>query len=179
MSKISFVRENFTLKSLIIKNGKCFPAYHYKHNDSKEKETREYTVKVPLAPHPDLSDLFLQLREYIAKDHYMDTDIETLERIEITQVLTAGEEEKRGIKFLGTLTTLHDCKVPIQTGIIRFEDDISGYEAELETIFDAIENESFEFIFNGKNMQPSLFDAEVVDAEIISGLNVPKLSKVS
>lgn len=178
MSKIDFKRGNFELKSLIIKNGKCLPTYHYKHNESKEKETRTYQVKVPLEPHPDLSDLFLQLREYIAKDHYMDTDVDTLDRIEITQVLTAGEEEKRGIKFLGTLNTLHECKVPIQTGIIRFEDDESGYEKDLETIFDAIENEAFEFIFNGKNAQPTLFDAEVVDAEVVSGLNTTKLSKV-
>lgn len=174
---MTYKRENFELIAMTIKNGKCLPKYNYKHSDTAEKETREYSVKVPVSPHPDLQGLFLQLREYVAKDHYMETDVETLERIEITQVLTAGKDENRGIKILGTLTTLHDTNVTIQTGLIRFENDISGFESELEDIFDAIENESFEFIFKNKSLQPTLFDTEVHDVEVIDS-GFPKMSKV-
>jgi len=172
---MNFTKENFELIAMTIKNGKCLPKYNYKHSDTAEKETREYIVKVPVAPHPDLQGLFLQLREYVAKDHYMETDIDTLERIEITQVLTAGKDENKGIKILGTLTTLHDTNVPIQTGLIRFEEDISGFEGDLETIFEAIENEAFLYIFKNKSAQPNLF--EVQDVEVI-GSGFPQMSKV-
>lgn len=173
---MDFVRGNFELKSLTLKNGKCIPTYTYKNSESKEKETREYDVKVPVVPHSDLTDQLLILREYVAKDHYMDTDIDTLERIEITKVLVAGEE-KRGIKIVGTLTTLHECNVPIQTGIILFENEEVGDEQELKNIFDAIENEAFEYIFNYKYADATLFN--VVDAEeVTSGLNTHKLRKL-
>lgn len=161
-----FLKENFVLKSLSIKDGKCAPSYEYLHAEKEDHSHWVYDAKTKSVPHPDLCLLFDLLKPYLAKDFYIEDDVDTLEMIEVTKVVIVENDSFKGVKILGSISTLHNSRSPLQTGIIKFDSQDTGFEQEIQAIIESIENEAFNFIFKDKNATPNLFSQEVDHEEV-------------
>lgn len=181
-------KKNFELKKFKIKNNRVITDYVYLHDENPDSEKREYKgVIIPLLPHPDLTCLFLQLREYLLREFYIEPSVENINQVTITSINLSGEDEKLGVIICGVLESLHGGKLAMNSSRIVFAKDETGLEGEIDVIVDTLVDESFKYLFEGKRADPTLFqefegteDIQTFDAEVIpakeekrkGGLNV-------
>ena len=183
MSKIKDAKKaNFELKKFKIKDGKVISDYTYLHDENPDSEKRLYPgVRIPLQPHQDLTCLFLQLREYLLKEYYIEATPENLCQVTVTSISLSGEDENLGVVISGVLESLHGGKIAMNTSRIVFSKDDTGLEGEVDAIIDSVIDEGFKYLFKGKRADPTLFEEteneekkEVVEQKEkpASGLNV-------
>lgn len=163
MSKLKVVpRNDFELVSVKLKSGKIQVEFSHSEEIDGRIEQKTVTVKSKTIPHPNLTDLFSQVREYLAKELLISETPNNLNSIEILGFKLLNEK----VVISGSLETLTGSVVAINSGLI----DLSiqeDFESEISVIIDAVTDEVYDFVFKNKRANPDLFEQEVK-----SGLNV-------
>lgn len=145
-----------------------------------EPTITDYQVSVARDIHPDLQKLFKDLRSIVGRVFGLtsfltitdgkelgltDTKKEIarkyaeglLQKIDVRGLSWSGSDENAGIIITSVYETPNGLKTCINTPRIKVAQSSFGFEEELEEIADAIKEEVYEFLFNGKQAQLSLF----------------------
>lgn len=128
--------------------------------------------------HPDLRGLFEDLRPIVARCFNMTTFLtllevervgegfkvaarqyadELLKKIEVRGVSWSGTDENVGVVLTAVVETPNGLKAAVNTPRIKVAQISFGFEEELEKITDAIRGEVYQYLFEGKQAQLSLF----------------------
>lgn len=83
-----------------------------------------------------------------------------LDRIEVRGVSWSGQEDSQGVVLTAVYETSTGLKTAINTPRIKVAQISYGFEEELEQIVDRVKKEVYDYLFNGKQAQLSLFGAE-------------------
>lgn len=145
-----------------------------------EPTITDYQVNVARDIHPDLQKLFKDLRSIVGRVFGLTsfltitdgkelglTDAKKeiarkyaeglLQKIDVRGLSWSGSDENAGIIITSVYETPNGLKTCINTPRIKVAQSSFGFEEELEEIADAIKEEVYEFLFNGKQAQLSLF----------------------
>ena len=148
-----------------------------------EPTITDYQVNVARDIHPDLQKLFKDLRSILGRCIGLTsfltitdgkelglTDAKKeiarkyaeglLQKIDVRGLSWSGSDENAGIIITSVYETPNGLKTCINTPRIKIAQSSFGFEEELEEIADAIKEEVYEFLFNGKQAQLSLFGEE-------------------
>jgi hypothetical protein len=85
---------------------------------------------------------------------------ECLDNIEVRGVSLSGQDDNVGVVLTGLFTVSNNQKTAINTPRMKYNVETFGFEEELENIVCDIENEVYEFLFEGKKAQMDLFGAD-------------------
>ena len=85
---------------------------------------------------------------------------ECLGNIEVRGVSLSGQDDNVGVVLTGLFTVSNNQKTVINTPRMKFNVETFGFEEELDYIVCDIENEVYEFLFEGKKAQMELFGAD-------------------
>ena len=124
-----------------------------------EASTTDYSVSCNRDVHPDLAALFSGLRSLIAR--VFQWDGEMVELIEVRGLSWSGKDDNEGIVITALYETANGQKVAINTPRIRLSSESFGFEQLLAEDAARIKSEVYEFLFNGKQAQLSLFGEPV------------------
>jgi hypothetical protein len=122
------------------------------------------------------SDAMKQIKGLIA-----DVYNQNLQKIDVTGISLSGEvdedKDKRSVVITGTKLQHNGTKTALNSPRIKLANTQFNFEAEVQEIVEAIEEEVKEYLFENKKSQPELFDApkeEKLSKEFIEG----KMQKV-
>ena len=130
--------------------------------------------------HPDMSQMFADLRMIVARVFNITSFLTLLEsdemklpeskkmlarnfadelvaKIEVRGVAWSGSDDNVGVVITSVFETPNGLKTCINTPRIKLAQISFGFEEELETIADAIKKEVYAYLFRGKQAQLSLF----------------------
>lgn len=128
--------------------------------------------------HPDLKGLFEDLRPIVARVFNMTSFLtllevekvgegfkaaarkyaeELLQKIDVRGVAWSGSDENVGVVITAVVETPNGLKAAVNTPRIKVAQISFGFEEELEKITDAIRGEVYQYLFEGKQAQLSLF----------------------
>ena len=150
-----------------------------------EPSVTDYKATVNRDIHPDLKDLFEDLRPIVARVFGItsflsltesgpggiglsDSQVklcrnfadELVQKVDVRGVTWSGTAEKVGVVVTAVLETPNGLKTAINTPRIKLETISFGFEEELQEITEAIRAEVFQFLFYGKQAQLSLFGGD-------------------
>lgn len=148
-----------------------------------ESYTNKYHVLSAKDIHPDLQKLFKDLcpimgrvfnitsfKSMIATPDFKATKKqieiadsfanECLGNIEVKGVSLSGQDDNVGAVLTGLFTVSNNQKTAINTPRMKYAVETFGFEEALENIVCDIENEVYEFLFDGKRAQMDLFGAD-------------------
>lgn len=137
-----------------------------------------HSVKCDYIPHPDLIRLRDTLREYLIKAYHLgvgyelaikylkgeqkklaeDGMINIYDKVEITGISIAGEEQLRGCVISGKIQSFNKSKCAMNTPRIVFSSEKLGYELDVEGQIKLVEREIYKYLFEGKKAQQDLFN---------------------
>lgn len=146
--------------------------------DGQETYKPQLHDKYPIVPSPDLTDILLQMKNPLATTHgllevenfvhkkeFNAQDFqkklaakwvsERLKDVAVTGCIISGEGKRRGVKITGTNRGL-----AINSPKLLFVGTKYGFEKDLEDLADALEDELYEFVFNGKKAQLDAFNPD-------------------
>lgn len=174
-------RKNFFLKKAKeVKFGGLKAVYSAGETVGQEFYENKYEAETGKAVHPDLSDLYKDLRPIVARVFNINSFLSMIEasdfkaseeqieiarscadsilqKINVTQISISGSDDRKGV----VITSSYECSNGqvscLNTPRIMFGTDSYGFEEELEAIVNKIENEVYEYLFNGKKAQQELF----------------------
>ncbi len=138
--------------------------------------------------HPDLHDLFEDLRNIVARTFNITSFLtllesdemkvpeakrmiarefadELIQKIEVRGVAWSGTGDKSGVVITSVYETANGLKTCINTPRIVLATISFGFEEELEAIVEAIKKEVYAYLFKGKQAQLSLFGEPAPAAE--------------
>lgn len=130
--------------------------------------------------HPDMSQMFADLRMIVARVFNITSFLtllesdemklpeskkmlarnfadELIQKIEVRGVAWSGSDDNVGVVITSVFETPNGLKTCINTPRIKLAQISFGFEEELETIADAIKKEVYAYLFRGKQAQLSLF----------------------
>ena len=130
--------------------------------------------------HPDMSQMFADLRMIVARVFNITSFLtllesdemklpeskkmlarnfadELIQKIEVRGVSWSGSDENVGVVITAVFETPNGLKTCINTPRIKLAQISFGFEEELETIVEAIKKEVYAYLFRGKQAQLSLF----------------------
>lgn len=130
--------------------------------------------------HPDMSQMFADLRMIVARVFNITSFLTLLEsdemklpeskkmlarnfadelvaKIEVRGVSWSGSDDNVGVVITSVFETPNGLKTCINTPRIKLAQISFGFEEELETIVEAIKKEVYAYLFCGKQAQLSLF----------------------
>lgn len=81
-----------------------------------------------------------------------------MEKFDVRGVAWSGTNESVGVVITSVFETANGLKTCINTPRIKLSQISFGFEEELEKIVDSVKTEVYEFLFNGKSAQLSLFE---------------------
>lgn len=176
-------KEKFSLSKVkLLKDGGIDVHYEVTEVVGNESYTNKYHVLSAKDIHPDLRNLFKDLcpimgrifnitsfKSMMATPDFKATkkqlDIaeafaqECLGNIDVRGVSLSGQDDNVGVVLTGLFTVSNNQKTAINSPRLKYNVETFGFEEELENIVCDIENEVYEFLFEGKKAQLSLFDA--------------------
>lgn len=174
-------KEKFALSKVkLLKDGGLDVHYEVTEVVGNESYTNKYHVLSAKDIHPDLRELFNDLRPIMGRifnitsyksmmatpdfkatkkqleiaDLFAD---ECLKNIEVRGVSLSGQDDNVGVVLTGLFTVSNNQKTAINSPRLKFNTETFGFEEELETIVNSIENEVYGFLFEGKKAQLELF----------------------
>ena len=174
-------KEKFALSKVkLLKDGGLDVHYEVTEVVGNESYTNKYHVLSAKDIHPDLRKLFNDLRPIMGRifnitsyksmmatpdfkatkkqleiaDLFAD---ECLKDIEVRGVSLSGQDDNVGVVLTGLFTVSNNQKTGINSPRLKFNTETFGFEEELETIVNSIENEVYGFLFEGKKAQLELF----------------------
>jgi hypothetical protein len=145
-----------------------------------DKITRESSI----TPHPDLLNCFKELKTFLAdcwgfnaidiisssnklsdmqktsfthlKNIFIKLKEEMLESIDVSGISISGEDEKKGLVITGKKKASNGKIMAMNSPLIILSQTSFGFEPAIEEIYDKINSEVYEFLFNGKEAQLKL-----------------------
>ena len=177
-------KEKFSLSKVkLLKDGGLDVHFEVTEVVGNESYTNKYHVLSAKDIHPDLRKLFKDLcpimgrvfnitsfKSMIATPDFKATKKqieiadsfanECLGNIEVRGVSLSGQDDNVGVVLTGLFTVSSNQKTAINTPRMKYAVETFGFEEELENIVCDIENEVYEFLFDGKRAQMDLFGAD-------------------
>lgn len=174
-------KKNFSLEKVkLAKDGGIEAQYEVIETNGGESYVNHYAVNNAKEIHPDLANLFKDLRPIVARVFGITSFLSMLEspdmklsesklfaarsfanellnNIEVRGVSYSGQDENVGVVITAVYTTGNGLKTCINTPRLKMATISFGFEEELETIVGKIEREVYAFLFEGKQAQLSLF----------------------
>lgn len=167
-------------KVKLLKDGGLDVHYEVTEVVGNESYTNKYHVLSTKDIHPDLRELFNDLRPIMGrifnitsyksmmatpdfkatKKQLEIADLfasECLKNIEVRGVSLSGQDDNVGVVLTGLFAVSNNQKTAINSPRLKFNTEMFGFEEELETIVNSIENEVYGFLFEGKKAQLELF----------------------
>lgn len=175
--------KNYNLSKVKLNpNGGLQADYQVTETVGGEPSVTDYHASVSRDIHPDLRGLFEDLRPIVARVFnitsfltFLDSDEmklpeskkmlarsfadELIAKIDVRGVSWSGTDDNTGVVITAVFETPNGLKTCINTPRIKIATISFGFEEELEKIVDAIKTEVYQFLFNGKQAQLSLFGA--------------------
>lgn len=191
-------KDKFALSKVkTLKDGGLDVQYEITEVVGNESYTNKYHVVSAKDIHPDLRNLFDKLRpimgrifnitsfkSMIATPDFKATKKqqeiaesfaeECLKNIEVRGVSLSGQDDNVGVVLTGLFTVSNNQKTAINSPRLKYNTETFGFEEELENIVCDIEEEVYEFLFEGKKAQLELFGA---DGEPAPGLVAEKVEE--
>jgi len=173
--------KNFNLSKVKLNpNGGLQADYQITETVGGEPSITDYHANVTRDIHPDLQGLFEDLRPIVArvfnitsfltliesgemkatkqqKENARAFGEELINKIDVRGVSWSGTADNVGIVITSVFETPNGLKTCINTPRIKLGQISFGFEEELEQIVELIKKEVYEFLFNGKQAQLSLF----------------------
>lgn len=169
-------------KVKLIKDGGIACDYEVEEVVGSEVYNNKYHTESAKLEHPDMRNCFEELKPIIARIYHltffkslmetpefdatkMQKDLaivafaEVMEKVDVTGISLSGEDENVGVVITGTFTADSNQKMAINTHRIRIEDDRYGFEQEMEEVIAKIEKEVYAYLFEDKQAQLQLFNA--------------------
>lgn len=181
--------KNYNLSKVKLNpNGGLQADYQVMENVGGELSVTDYHASVPRDIHPDLRGLFEDLRPIVARVFnitsfltFLDSDEmklpeskkilarafadELIAKIDVRGVSWSGTDDNVGVVISAVFETPNGLKTCINTPRIKMATISFGFEEEMEKIVDAIKTEVYQFLFNGKQAQLSLFGEQAPAGE--------------
>lgn len=178
------LEEKFALSKVkLLKDGGLDVHYEVTEVVGNESYTNKYHVLSAKDIHPDLRNLFNDLRPIMGRvfnitsfKTLMETPDfkatenqkeiaenfakECLNNIEVRGVSLSGQDDNVGVVLTGLFTVSNNQKTVINTPRLKYNTETFGFEERLETTVNGIENEVYAFLFKGKKAQLELFGAD-------------------
>lgn len=176
--------KSFSLEKVkLINNGGITACYEVNEVKGGVTYANHYTVDNGMDIHPDLANLFKDLRPIVARVFNINSFLsfvedknnkipekvqaqarafagELLENIEVRGVSYSGKDDNVGVVITAVYTTANGLKTCINTPRLKMATISFGFEEELEEIVGKIEREVYAYLFDGKQAQMSLFGAD-------------------
>lgn len=176
--------KNFSLEKVkMINDGGICAHYEVTEVIAGASYTNHHVVENGMDVHPDLANLFRDLRPIVARVFNINSFLsfvedsankipakiqeqargfadELLNNIEVRGVSFSGKDENVGVVITAVYTTANGLKTCINTPRIKMATISFGFEEELEEIVGKIEREVYAYLFDGKQAQLSLFGAD-------------------
>lgn len=173
--------KNYNLSKVKLNpNGGLQADYQVTETVGGEPSVTDYHANVSRDIHPDLRGLFEDLRPIVARVFnitsfltFLDSDEmklpeskkvlarafadELIAKIDVRGVSWSGTDDNVGVIITAVFETPNGLKTCINTPRIKMATISFGFEEELEKIVYAIKTEVYQFLFNGKQAQLSLF----------------------
>lgn len=173
--------KNYNLSKVKLNpNGGLQADYQVTETVGGEPSVTDYHASVSRDIHPDLRGLFEDLRPIVARVFnitsfltFLESDDmklpeskkvlarafadELIKKIDVRGLSWSGTDDNVGVVITAVFETPNGLKTCINTPRIKIAQISFGFEEELEKIADAIKTEVYQFLFNGKQAQLSLF----------------------
>lgn len=173
--------KNFNLSKVKLNpNGGLQADYQVSETVGGEPSVTDYHANVSRDIHPDLLGLFEDLRPIVARVFnitsfltFLESDEmkmaeskrllarsfadELIAKIDARGVSWSGTDDNVGVVITAVFETPNGLKTCINTPRIKTANISFGFEEELEKIVSTIKTEVYQFLFNGKQAQLSLF----------------------
>lgn len=181
--------KNYNLSKVKLNpNGGLQADYQVTETVGGEPSVTDYHASVSRDIHPDLRGLFEDLRPIVGRVFnitsfltFLDSDEmklpeskkvlarafadELIAKIDVRGVSWSGTDENTGVVITAVFETPNGLKTCINTPRIKMATISFGFEEELEKIVEAIKTEVYQFLFNGKQAQLSLFGEQAPAGE--------------
>lgn len=181
--------KNYNLSKVKLNpNGGLQADYQVTETVGGEPSVTDYHASVSRDIHPDLRGLFEDLRPIVARVFnitsfltFLDSDEmklteskkmlarafadELIAKIDVRGVSWSGTDDNTGVVITAVFETPNGLKTCINTPRIKMATISFGFEEELEKIVEAIKTEVYQFLFNGKQAQLSLFGEQAPAGE--------------
>ena len=181
--------KNYNLSKVKLNpNGGLQADYQVTETVGGEPSVTDYHASVSRDIHPDLRGLFEDLRPIVGRVFnitsfltFLDSDEmklpeskkvlarsfadELIAKIDVRGVSWSGTDDNVGVVITAVFETPNGLKTCINTPRIKMATISFGFEEELEKIVDAIKTEVYQFLFNGKQAQLSLFGEQAPAGE--------------
>jgi hypothetical protein len=181
--------KNYNLSKVKLNpNGGLQADYQVTETVGGEPSITDYHANVSRDIHPDLRGLFEDLRPIVARVFNITSFLTLLEtdemklpaskmlsarafaqeliaKIDVRGVSWSGSDDNVGVIITSVFETPNGLKTCINTPRIKLAQVSFGFEEELEKIVEAIKTEVYQFLFNGKQAQLSLFGEQAPAGE--------------
>lgn len=181
--------KDFSLEKVkLIKDGGICAHYEVTEIVGGTSYTNHYVVDNGMDVHPDLANLFKDLRTIVARTFNINSFLSFIEddankipatvqaqarafadelvnNIEVRGIALSGKDENVGVVITSVYTSANGLKTCINTPRIKMATISFGFEEELEEIVSKIEREVFAYLYDGKQAQLSLFGADGTPTE--------------
>lgn len=181
--------KNYNLSKVKLNpNGGLQADYQVTETVGGEPSVTDYHANVSRDIHPDLRGLFEDLRPIVGRVFnimsfltFLDSDVmklpeskkmfarsfadELIAKIDVRGVSWSGTDDNVGVVITAVFETQNGLKTCINTPRIKMATISFGFEEELEKIVEAIKTEVYQFLFNGKQAQLSLFGEQAPAGE--------------
>lgn len=181
--------KNYNLSKVKLNpNGGLQADYQVTETVGGEPSVTDYHANVSRDIHPDLRGLFEDLRPIVGRVFnitsfltFLDSDEmklpeskkmlarafadELIAKIDVRGVSWSGTDDNTGVVITAVFETPNGLKTCIKTPRIKMATISFGFEEELEKIVEAIKTEVYQFLFNGKQAQLSLFGEQAPAGE--------------
>lgn len=181
--------KNYNLSKVKLNpNGGLQADYQVTETVGGEPSVTDYHANVSRDIHPDLRGLFEDLRPIVGRVFnitsfltFLDSDEmklpeskkmlarafadELIAKIDVRGVSWSGTDDNTGVVITAVFETPNGLKTCINTPRIKMAQISFGFEEELEKIVEAIKTEVYQFLFNGKQAQLSLFGEQAPAGE--------------
>jgi hypothetical protein len=175
-------KANFSLEKVkLTKTGGLDVHYLVNEKLGAEFYSNKYHIMSSKDVHPDLRKLFSKLNPIVARVFNMDSFVSEVvesaefnatdeqkdlakyyaetcvDRISVRGISISGKDENQGVTIAGVYETDELIKTSICTPKINYATEVFGFESELEDIVFDIEDEVYQYLFEGKKAQLELF----------------------
>lgn len=173
-------------KVKLITNGGLDCHFETETSESSEIFHDKYHAESSKDIHPDLRQKFKELRPILARIYHltffselmgldefsateeqesiaMKLENEILEKINVKGIAISGKDANKGIVITGTFKADSNQVMAINSHRMKFTDTRYGFEEEMKRIVDGIVDETYQFLFEGKRAQLSMFGASDFD----------------
>ena len=84
----------------------------------------------------------------------------TTEGIAVKSVTLSGEDDNIGCIISGEMEVKHGLKATVITPRLKYNEEVFGFESELQSVLTALQKEIYAYLFKGKHAQLELFGAD-------------------